>query len=222
MIRAAIFDMDGLLIDSEPLWQDAELEVFGDLGVPITREACVETRGLRLDEVVSLWMRSHPWSGPTEREVHGRILETMAASIRARGAPLPGALEAIQEMKVRFGRVGLATSSPTLLVEAVLDTLGVRGSFEVVHSAEGELFGKPHPAVFLSAARLLDTAPTECVAFEDSLAGVLSAKSARMACVAVPEAAQLGDPRFAIADRVLPSLLDLHSIDWDALTRARR
>ncbi|HEY0839681.1 MAG TPA: hexitol phosphatase HxpB [Vulgatibacter sp.] len=222
MLRAAIFDMDGLLIDSEPLWQEAELEVFGGLGVPITREACVETRGLRLDEVVSLWMRRHPWTGPGEREVHGRILETMAALIRARGEALPGALQAIEEMRRRTPRIGLATSSPGMLIEAVLDTLGIRGQFDVVHSAEGEPYGKPHPAVFLSAARLLGVAPTECVAFEDSVAGVVAAKAARMACVAVPEAAQADDPRFSLADRVLASLLEVGTVDWNAIGLARR
>lgn len=222
MLRAAIFDMDGLLIDSEPLWQEAEVEVFGALGVPITREACVETRGLRLDEVVSLWMRRHPWEGPGEREVHGRILETMAALIRTRGEALPGAIEAVEEMRRRTPRIGLATSSPGMLIDAVLGTLGIRGEFDVIHSAEGEPYGKPHPAVFLSAARLLEVAPTDCVAFEDSLAGVVSAKAARMACVAVPEPAQADDPRFSLADRVLASLLELPAIDWDAIARARR
>ncbi|AKU92014.1 hexitol phosphatase HxpB [Vulgatibacter incomptus] len=222
MIRAAIFDMDGLLIDSEPFWQEAELEVFGDLGVPITREACVETRGLRLDEVVALWSRRYPWQGPSLAEVHGRILEAMASLIRARGGPMPGALEAIELMRRRFGPVAIATSSPPMLIEAVLEKLGLGGAFDVVHSAQGEPYGKPHPAVFLSAARLLDLPPTDCVALEDSLAGVIAAKSARMACIAVPEEAQRTDPRFSIADRVLPSLVELPRVEWDAIAVARR
>ncbi|HWV37355.1 MAG TPA: hexitol phosphatase HxpB [Vulgatibacter sp.] len=222
MLRAAIFDMDGLLVDSEPLWQEAELEVLGALGVPITREACVETRGLRADEVVALWFRRHPWEAPSEREVHGRLLEAMAALIRTRGRPMPGAHEAIASIRRRTGRLGLATSSPRVLIDAVLETLDVRDAFDAVHSAEHEPYGKPHPAVFLSAARLLDAAPTDCVALEDSLAGVVSAKAARMACIAVPEAEQAGDPRFAIADRVLGSLLELESVDWEALAAAKR
>jgi len=198
MIRAAIFDMDGLLVDSEPLWQEAELEVFGALGVPITREGCVETRGLRADEVVALWNRRHPWAGPGEREVHARLLEAMAALLRARGRAMPGALQAVESMRRRTGRLALASSSPMMLIDAVLDTLGVRGAFDVVHSAESEAYGKPHPAVFLSA------------------------RAARMACIAVPEAAQRHDPRFSIADRVLDSLLDLETVDWASIEAAKR
>jgi len=222
MLRAAIFDMDGLLVDSEPLWQEAGLEVFGALGVPITREAFIETRGMRADEVVALWFRRHPWQGPAEREVHARLLETVAALVRTRGRAMPGALEAIASMRRRTGRLGLASSSPAMVIDAVLETLGVRDTFDTVHSAEHEAYGKPHPAVFLSAAGLLGVPPTDCVVLEDSLAGVVSAKAARMACIAVPEDAQAADPRFSIADRVLGSLLELESVDWEALAAAKR
>ena len=135
---------------------------------------------------------------------------------------MPGALQAVESMRRRTGRLALASSSPMMLIDAVLDTLGVRGAFDVVHSAESEAYGKPHPAVFLSAARRLDVPPTECVALEDSLAGVLSARAARMACIAVPEAAQRHDPRFSIADRVLDSLLDLETVDWASIEAAKR
>ncbi len=214
--------MDGLLIDSEPFWQDAELEVFGDLGLPVTREACIELRGMRLDEVVGHWHGRYPWEGPTPAEVEARVRETMVASVRSRGVAMPGALEAIEEAKRRAGRIALASSSPSVLIRAVLATLGIEDVFEVVHSAEGEPYGKPHPAVYLSAARKLDVPPPACLALEDSLVGVLAAKSARMACVAVPEAPQLHDPRFSIADHILPSLHHLHEVDWDALGKARR
>lgn len=217
MIQAAIFDMDGLLIDSEPIWQEAELSIFHGLGIPFTREDCIETRGWRVDEVVAYWHARRPWAGPTPSAVEAMLVETVREAIVERGAPLPGAIEAIEAMGSRFGRLALASSSPGVLIETVLEVLGVRQRFEVVHSAQGEDYGKPHPAVFLSAARRLEVDPTTCVVFEDSLAGVIAAKAARMRCVAVPERSERGDPRFTIADRVLDSLLELGSIDWASL-----
>lgn len=217
MIQAAIFDMDGLLIDSEPIWQEAELLVFHELDVPLTRADCVETRGWRVDEVVRHWHTRHPWLGPSPEQVVERLVLTVIELVAVRGAPLPGAIEAIELMKRRCERIALASSSPGVLIEAVLQKLGVRQLFDAVHSAEGEEYGKPHPAVFLTAARQLGTYPTECLVFEDSFAGVLAAKAARMRCIAVPEAAERGDPRFTIADRILDSLVELEDQPWSLL-----
>jgi len=219
LIQAAIFDMDGLLIDSEPLWMEAELKVLRGVGVPLLPANCVETRGWRVDEVVAYWFSRHPWEGPAPHMVAGQLVDAVIELVQKRGAPLPGAIEAIEALSERFGVVGLASSSPTILIEAVLEVLGVRSHFQVVHSAEGEAFGKPHPAVFLSAARKLGMDPTRCLVLEDSFAGVLAAKAARMKCIAVPEAGERGDPRFVIADRILGSLEELDRIDWTALTR---
>jgi len=89
----------------------------------------------------------------------------------------------------------------------VLAALDLGEAFEVVHSAEDEPYGKPHPGIYLTAAERLGVDPVACVAIEDSVAGVVAAKAARMAAVAVPE--DRGDPRFGIADAVLDSLADL-------------
>ena len=102
-------------------------------------------------------------------------------------------------------KVAVASSSSEELIAAALDRLGLRG-LDAVRSAAPETYGKPHPAVLLSTARELGLDPTACVVLEDSLNGVIAAKAARMRCVAVPEADQLEDPRFAIADVRLPSL----------------
>lgn len=214
MIQAVIFDMDGLLVDSEPIWQEAELQVFNELGVPFSRANCVETRGWRVDEVVAYWHARHPWPSPPPERVVARLLEVVIGMVRERGVALPGAIDAIERMSSRYGgAVALASSSPGILIEEVLRVLGVREHFRVVHSAEAEDYGKPHPAVFLSAARKLGVDPTRCLVFEDSFAGVLAAKAARMRCIAVPEAAEREDPRFSIADRVLGSLAELRELD---------
>lgn len=202
-MRAAIFDMDGLLIDSEPLWREAEIEVFASVGLALSDEECRDTTGLRIDEVVALRHAQSPWSEPELGVVIERITDALIARVRARGEPLPGAREAIATCRSAGLALALASSSSRRIIDATLEHLGLE--FPVIASAQDERYGKPHPAVFLRAAERLGVEPTECLVFEDSLHGVIAAKAARMTVIAVPEHP---DPRFAIADRVLESLLD--------------
>ncbi len=203
-MRAAIFDMDGLLIDSEPLWRAAETEIFESVGVELTREQCKETTGLRIDEVVALRRAQQPFETPADVVVE-RIVARLNALVGERGEALPGVDAAVARCRAEGMRLALASSSPMRIIDVTLARLGLAGVFEVVASAEDDRYGKPHPAVFLRTAELLDTAPTECLVFEDSLNGVIAAKAARMTCVAVPAEP---DPRFAIADHVLGSLAE--------------
>lgn len=211
---AAIFDMDGLLIDSEPAWRRAEIAVFGEVGLTLTDAQCRETTGLRIDEVASFHFAREPWQGPGPRELAARIVDVMVDDVTARGAPMEGALEAIA-LTAERGPLALASSSPRRLIDATLARLGVGDRFAVITSAEDDRFGKPHPAVYLRAAEALGLAPTRCLVFEDSLNGVIAAKAARMRCVAVPETS---DPRFAVADLTLASLTELPG-HLDALYR---
>ena len=202
-VAAVIFDMDGVLVDSEPLWQVAEIEVFAAVGVALTIERCQETIGLRIDEAVDHWWIRHPWSGPLPAEVADGIVARVTELIAERAEPLPGVRDAIAAAR-RVGPIALASSSPRRLIDAVLARFDLH--FDVVHSAEDEAFGKPHPAIYLTTADRLGVAPTRCLAVEDSVNGVVAAKAARMACVAIPELAQRDDPRFGVADAVLDSL----------------
>jgi HAD superfamily hydrolase (TIGR01509 family) len=209
MSKAIIFDMDGLLIDSEPLWQSAEIDILRPLGVPLTREMCIQTLGLRIDEAVLYWHVRYPWNQPSVPEVARQIMYRVIEMIGSVGQPMPGVPHAIEWARRQGAKLALASSSPFVLLEAALRRLQLTDAFEVVHSAQDEPYGKPHPAVYLRTAERLGVAPAACTAIEDSLNGVLAAKSARMKCIAVPEAAHLKDPRFSIADLVLPSLLQL-------------
>lgn len=201
-----MLDMDGVIIDSEPLWQDAEIEVFGAVGVPLDRELCRETTGLRMDEAVAYWYRRVPWEGPTPTEVGDRLLRRVTELIAERAEPLPGLDDLLDRLDRHGVPVALASSSPLVLIEAVLDRFGVADRLAAVHSAEGEPYGKPHPAVYLTTAEQLGVDPAACVAVEDSANGVVAAKAARMGCIAVPAAVERDDPRFGIADATVDSL----------------
>ena len=181
-----MFDLDGLLIDSEPLWREAEMEVFGSIGVPLTDDMCASTMGLRIDEVVDHWYRLFPWLGPGRREVERRVVERLISLVREKGAALAGIDAALTCFRSLGLRLALASSSTHRIIEAALDRLELADEFEVVLSAEDEPAGKPDPAIYLSAASALRVPPEGCIAIEDSLNGVLAAKAAGMTCIAIP------------------------------------
>ena len=208
MVKAAIFDMDGLLIDSEPLWQEAEISVFQSIGVPLTRELCRETVGVRLDGVVRHWYQRYPWSGESLEMVEARILEEVSRLIVDRGRPMPGVTETIDLLIEARYELGVASSSPLQLIHTALDTFNLLGHFSVLHSAEAEGEGKPNPAVYCSAMSRMGADPGDCIAFEDSAIGVRAAKSAGAWVIAVPDLADTSTPTFADADVVLSSLTD--------------
>lgn len=219
-IEAAVFDMDGLLVDSEPLWHEVEIAVFGRHGVPLTVELCRQTKGMFVGDVARHWFARAPWEGATPEDVAAEVVEAMAGVLGEEAALKPGVLHALGFCRAKGVRMALASSSPRRLIDVVVGRHGLAGWFSVVHSAEHEVAGKPHPAVFLHTARLLGTHPSRCVVFEDAAAGVHGAKAAGMVCVAVPEgrgAAGEPPPGFAGADVVLGSLEELDDALWARL-----
>jgi mannitol-1-/sugar-/sorbitol-6-/2-deoxyglucose-6-phosphatase len=200
--------MDGLLIDSEILWHKAEVEILGDLGVPLTAQGTRTTKGMVVDEVVAHWYAQYPWSGPSISEITDRIVARVGDLVENEGRLLPGATRALDLTSAR-GPIALASSTPRGLIERCLAPFGLRSRFAVITSAAEEEFGKPHPAVFLSAAAQLHVDPRQCLVFEDAPAGVIAATAARMSCIAVPDGAERGRPEFGLADLVLGSLDEL-------------
>ena len=205
MIKAIIFDMDGVLIDSEPFWRQSEVEVFSSIGVSISEADTLATMGLRIDEVVEFWFKRKPWEGPSLAQVSNDIVEEVIRRILDEGKAKPGiasALKLFQDMNLR---ICLASSSSSEIIDAVISKLQLSSYLEFCQSAEHEVFGKPHPAVYLSAIRRLGLKAEECLAIEDSPAGVESAKRAGAYCICIPEA-DLDRERVKRADHILPSL----------------
>jgi sugar-phosphatase len=218
---ASIFDMDGLLIDSEILWHEAEIEILGDLGVPLAADGCRTTKGMFVGEVTEFWHGRYPWAGPTPAEVAVTIVDRVIALLLAKGELKPGAEHAIALCAARGLPLAVASSSQYRLVEAALDHFDLRRHFALIHSAEDEEHGKPHPAVFLTAARMLGADPRRCLVWEDAPAGVLAAAASSMACIAVPERGEEGHPAFGLADLVLGSLLEMDDARWNDLVDRR-
>ncbi len=205
---AAIFDMDGLLVDTEPLWQQAEVEILGALGVPLDPHRCRQTKGMFVGEVMAYWHRRFPWDGPAVDQVAAQVVDRVCELVAERGTLQPGVRGAIELCERHGLGLAVASSSGYRLIDLVLERFELARHFRVVHSAEDEPYGKPHPAVYLGAAARLGAEPSRCVAWEDAPAGVVAAKAARMVCVAVPEPAERGRSAFALADAVLGSLVE--------------
>jgi sugar-phosphatase len=215
-ITTAIFDMDGLLIDSEPLWYESALESMNKFGVHINQEEYYQTTGLRTKEFLQHWFSvfniDHAIISETEVDITHRVIE----KVRASGVSMEGAIEAI-ELTQRLGlKVGLASSSPLALIEAVLEKINLKSFFTAYTSAEHLPFGKPHPQVFIDCANALQSLPVECICFEDSFNGLIAAKAARMKCILVPHPEQFSENKWNIADLKLSSLL---ALDKDSLQK---
>jgi sugar-phosphatase len=208
-IKAIIFDMDGVLIDSEPLWRKAMIKGFTEAGIAFTDEDCRKTTGMRFKEVVNHWFSYHSVSSFSPETIHDNVITYLIDMISEEGKAMPGALEGLSFFKKQNYRIGLATSSNTRLVNAILQKLDTHSYFSTVTSAEFLRYGKPHPEVFLKCAQDLEVTPENCLVIEDSVNGVISAKAAQMKVVAIPDHEHKNDPRFAIADHRLNSLHDL-------------
>ncbi|HEB4875107.1 TPA: hexitol phosphatase HxpB [Kluyvera ascorbata F0526] len=209
-IRAAIFDMDGLLIDSEPLWDRGEHEVLSELGVDFTRRhELPDTRGLRIDLVVDLWFGQQPWTGPDRATVVERIISRVISLVEETRPLLPGVREAVALCKAQGLKVGLASASPLYMLEKVLTMFDLRDQFDALASADKLDYSKPHPQVYLNCAAQIGVSPLNCVALEDSVNGMIASKAARMRSIVVPAAESQLDPRFSLADIKLSSLESL-------------
>lgn len=208
-MNAVIFDMDGVIIDSEPLWREAERQVFAEVGLELTDADCEFTMGMRTDEVIDYWFARSPWRGASPEEVEQRLTVRMQNLIAERGEAMPGLDHALGVVRDAGLRVALASSSNPTLIAAVLSKLELAATFEVVRSAINEALGKPHPAVFLSTARELGLPPAECVVIEDSVAGVKAASAAKMKVVAVPPRHLYENPAYDLAHIKLKSLEEL-------------
>lgn len=205
--RAALFDMDGLLIDSEPLWASAEAELLERHGDRLTEADREATHGRALADSVRVYAAR--LGGLDEGPLEAELLDLMRRRYLA-GAPLhDGAAELVRALRGRL-RLGVATSTTTPLVEIALQGVGLLDAFEIVSSGADLGAGKPDPTVFLEGCRLLGTDPAHAIAFEDSPVGVQAAHAAGLFVVGVPDRHGVAPMLVASgADLIIDSLADV-------------
>ena len=214
MVDAVVFDLDGVLVDSERAWDDA-------------RRALVRERGGRWRpgaQRAVMGMSSREWSrylrdalgvDMAPEDISREVVERLVAGYRRHLPLLPGAVEAVRALGARWP-LGLASSSNRPVIDLVLDLAGLAGEFAVTVSSEEVARGKPAPDVYLEAARRLGVASEACVAVEDSTNGLRSAAPAGMRVVALPnrdyppapDALALADVRLGSLDELRPELIE--------------
>jgi HAD superfamily hydrolase (TIGR01509 family) len=202
-LQAVLFDMDGLLVNSEPLWFEAETAIMSRMGSPWGAADQEHLIGGSLERSTA-YMASRA-THPVRRELIAEwLVQGMADLIRSRGVPpMPGAAELLAEITAAQLPHALVTSAEREIMDAALDAIGVR--FPVTVCAADVVRGKPHPEPYLLAAARLDVAPERCVALEDSPSGITSAHAAGCAVIAVPSV----PPPPGLAWLTVPSLQDV-------------
>jgi HAD superfamily hydrolase (TIGR01509 family) len=208
VIDAVVFDMDGVLIESEEIWDEI-------------REAYVRERGGRYDDEIQramMGMSSPEWSrylhetaGLVESpdEINSEVVRRMLAAYHERLPLADGAVDAVHRLAARFP-LAVASSSNRPLINAVLEVSGLSECFTTTVSSEEVARGKPAPDVYLEAARRLDVPPEHCAAIEDSHSGIRSARAAGMRVIAIPNASYPPDAdALDQADVVIRSLDEL-------------
>lgn len=186
MIQAAIFDMDGLLIDSEPLWQLAEREVFSSIGVKVTDELAAQTAKMTTREVTQFWFKLYPWSDLHLDDVENAVISRVEALVEERGCELQGVSRILSLLRSKGMKIGLSTNSPYQLIPIILNKLGIASFFDAISSSDDVKKGKPEPDVYLSTINKLGVEAAHCIAFEDSYSGMLAAMRANIKTIVIP------------------------------------
>lgn len=191
-MQAIIFDMDGVIIDSERFWQQAEQEVFSSLGVVITADLSEQTRTMTTAEVALFWYERYPWHSKELQQVEHRVVSRVIELIEKEDCAIEGVKDFIERHRQKGYKIGLATNSPQRIIPVVLNKLGIMHLFDAVSSAELEEKGKPDPAVYTTTAKKLNVNPVHCFAIEDSHSGMLAAKNAGMTVLAFANDSETG------------------------------
>jgi HAD superfamily hydrolase (TIGR01509 family) len=200
--KAVVFDMDGLLLDTEVLWQKAEEALFAAHGGVFSHEDKMRVIGTSFEFTASYFaerLGEPPERGP---ELVEEMNETMFAAVQRDVVGRPGALELVARLRGRVP-LGLASNSSRRLVDAALASAGLTDAFAAIVTSEDVMHAKPAPDIYLEACRRLGSAPDETLALEDSASGVAAAKAAGLTCIAVP---QYAETDVTAADRVIDSL----------------
>ena len=211
-IRALVFDMDGLMLDTEPLYKAAWQRACLELGYDFDDESYAKVIGRPTDDGVAELARRFGAGFPIER-FRSRWPELWQAEADADGiATKPGLLELLTLIEQRGLRVAVATSSEMEYTEFSLRKAGLDGRFPIIVTGDQVQRGKPAPDIYLEAARRLGTNPAECVALEDSEAGILAASRAGMIAVMIPDLTSPSDAARHAAFRVVPSLVEAREL----------
>jgi sugar-phosphatase len=210
-MKAVIFDMDGLLIDSEPMWKSAEEQVFSALGVEVSEQLASFTASMTTREVTEFWFSRFPWQNRSLESVEKEVIERVGALIQQDGIAKRGVLQIIKMLKQHECKIGLATNAPESLVPLVLEKLEIADYFDCTVSSSEVDQGKPNPDVYLLALDKLGVSATETLAFEDSASGLRAATAAKIRTIVVPSIQDFEEADFEEAELKIRHLAEFNA-----------
>lgn len=212
MTKAFIFDMDGVIIDSEPIHFEVDRLTAKHFGVDMTQEDLERFVGMTNPEMWTIIRQEHGIPHTVDEIIAFQSVRKRQYLDEADIGPIPGIVELLEELRKHRIAIGLASSSPRSFIEAVLGKFGIRGYFSCVVSGEEVPAGKPAPDIYLEAARQLDVPPEQCVVLEDSRNGVLAAKRAGMRCIGYANP-NSGQQDLSAADRMVQAIGEIKIAD---------
>ena len=208
MIKAVVFDLDGVLVDSEPVWEQVRRGLVAERGGHWAPDAQRRIMGMSTPEWAA-YLSGDLGVGLPPDEVATLVIDRMVACYQRQVPFMDGAVDAVRRFAARWP-LGLASSSPPRLIETVLGSAGLRSCFRVVMSTEQVAHGKPAPDIYLAVTAELGCPPPDCAAVEDSSNGLRSAAAAGLRVVAIPQPRYPPDPDALVrAGLVLPNLAEL-------------
>ncbi|MFD2940222.1 HAD family hydrolase [Flavobacterium notoginsengisoli] len=214
--EAVIFDMDGVVINSEHFWKQAETEIFSSLGVQLSHSDRLLTQTMTTREVTNFWFAKYPWHNVTLEEAEQMVIRRVMDLIRTEDCIIENIRPFIEHLKAANYKIGLATNSPESFIAISLERAGINDLFDAISSSEHEKKGKPDPAVYLTTAKKLNVLPENCIVIEDSFNGMKAGKDAGMTVIAFTN----GDDSltFDIADYILHSYPDNADLQFVSAT----
>lgn len=213
-----LFDMDGLLFDTEPLWGDAMKKICDHYHLPLDQKIFRYTTGLRIDEVTLFWKEHLEW--PNHLDAHqlaNEIVDEIISLAKRKGSILPGIERILIDLEKENIPTAVVTSSPKRMVNELVDHFNVSSYFNNIFSAESVPYGKPHPAVYQLALEAFKISPFQTIALEDSVNGMIAAKAAKINTIVIPEKGSLNKKEFGIADKVVANAEELTVDDFHQL-----
>lgn len=214
----ALFDMDGLILDTEPLWGVAMQNVCDHYQLPLDSKIFRYTTGLRIDEVTAFWKKHLNW--PTDLNsdtLANEIVDEIILLAIKQAKVLPGILPLLKTMKENAIPTAVVTSSPNRMLHKLMQHFQLEDYFNAFFSAQDVTYGKPHPDVYIKALHHFHSSPYDAIAFEDSVNGMIAARSAKIQTVVVPEPAKFNDKAFGLAEIKVRSMEEISLAQLKAL-----